>query len=115
MSKRQQRAPASAGARGASDPFSVALAAVRDEREEALATLALIEAAVIKARTLPRADAVRLLDAAGSLEHELGLAERDCACDVLLEDAFGDRHNPQGEVIEVGEARAILKAMRGTP
>jgi hypothetical protein len=127
MNQRHHGAPGSPGARGASeastetstpastasrDPWVVALAAIRAEREEALATLATIEQAVIKARTLPRAEAVRIIDAAGSLEHELGLADPDCACDVLLEQAFPDLHDPQGEVIDLDDARRILG---GTP
>jgi hypothetical protein len=107
VNQRSHGAPASAGARGA-DPFDVALAAIRAQRAEALSTLDTIEAAITRARTLPRDEAVRVIDAAGSLEHELGLAETDCACDILLEEAFGDLHDPQDAVIDLDEALVML-------
>jgi hypothetical protein len=108
VSSPKRRAPAP-GVQGA-DPWNVALAAIRAEREEALTTLATIEQAIIRARTLPRNEAVKVLDAAGSLEHELGLAERDAACDVLLEEAFPDIAGQGDAPIPLDEAERIVRA-----
>jgi len=90
------------------DPWDVALTAIAAQRRRVLSTLALVEAAIQRARAMPRVEAVRLLDAAGSLEHELGLAERDAACDVLLEEVFGGVHEPSDEPVPLDEARQIV-------